>query len=216
MIVVQPRIYVPPEIMKGIASGELVRVGSVVRVTKTGRIFKLLPELAKDRESQETAKAAASGVRRLRSLVDIKDPRQIAGAVIFGAIAAGGILYFATKKRKESDDPGMPDWIREYNFSWSAYLEAIQEGALEIHIIDRLIAALEAIKKHEAEGRVALSFSTEQSEQLVNIVVKYTKELAEANSIELDEMQRADTEHASVVDMRRYLEMQRQIFSEVA
>lgn len=216
LLVVQPRIYVPPEILKGIASGDLYRVGSVVREAANGRIFKLLSEVPRERESEEVVKAAAKGARGLTKAVDFKDPRMIVGAVIVGTVIAGGVLYFATRKRKESDIPELPDWIRDYNAAWAAYLDAIQNGALDTDTIDRLIAALDALKEHENDGTVGLYFSTEQADQLVSLVVRYTTELAEANSVELDEIQGPDSEPASVVHIRRYLEAQRRIFGNAA
>jgi hypothetical protein len=215
-LVVQPRIHVPPEILKGIARGDLYRVGSVVRETANGRIFKLLSEVPKERESEQVVKAAAKGAGSLTKAVDFKDPRMIVGAIIVGTVAAGGILCFATRKRKESDIPELPEWIRDYNAAWAAYLEAIQIGAMGTGIIDRLIDALDALKHHENDGTVGLYFSTEQAGQLVDLVVRYTTELAEANSVELDEMQRPDSDLASVVHIRRYLEAQRKIFGDAA
>ena len=216
LLVVQPRIDVPPEILKGITSGYLYRVGSVVRETANGRIFKLLSEVPEERESEEVVKAAARGARGLTKAVDFKDPRMIVGAVIVGTVVAGGVLYFATKKRKESDITELPDWIRDYNAAWAEYLEAIQKGALDTDTIDRLIVALDALKEHENDGTVGLYFSTGQTEQLVNLVVRYTTELAEANSVELDEIRKPDSELASVVHIRRYLEAQRRIFGDAA
>lgn len=214
MVVVQPTIYIPPEISLRIATGELFRIGSVVRVTDSGRIFKHLSEVPKGRESQEVVQAAAIGVKRLRKFVGSRGPQLIVGALI--VIAAGGIFYLATLRRTMSEESEFPDWIRSYNVSWSVYLEAIRKRTLDIDTIDQLISALDGLKQHEGEGKVALNLSTEQAEQLVRLIVDYTTELAEANSIELDHIRGIDAEQTSVIDMRRYLEAQRQIFKDVA
>ncbi|KMS74432.1 hypothetical protein ACM01_14205 [Streptomyces viridochromogenes] len=85
-------------------------------------------------------------------------------------------------------------------------------------IINRLIADLDVVKAYSDEdGSVTLDFSTKHAEMLVNIVVDYTRQLAEANSVDLNELQGGPTsENSAVVDLRRHLEVQRKIFTEAA
>jgi hypothetical protein len=97
-------------------------------------------------------------------------------------------------------------------------LEAIGSGSLDSGLIDRLIADLDVLKQNADSGSISLELSLEESDKLVHLIADYTSKLAEANSVELSGLDEADTDSADgvIVDMRRYLEAQRQIFDESA
>jgi UPF0288 family protein (methanogenesis marker protein 3) len=99
-----------------------------------------------------------------------------------------------------------------------AYLEAVRKGRLDAGIVGQLISDLDAVKAHSNSDSITVDFSPEQSETLVNLVVDYTRKLAEANSVELNELQEQtpDSENDAVVYLRRHLEVQRQIFTGAA
>ena len=207
---------IPVEVYASLASGDLVRYGGVVRDLE-GHIVKHLEEVLSP-DSEEAAERAIAAAKKLTNKIDLTDPRLLAGAIVIGVATIGGTLYFLTRKPKSPAKPKLPEWVVDYNASLTAYLKAVQDGTLDAEIVDRLICHLEALKEHEADGQVILDFSTEQAEQLVNLVVGYTRELAKANSVDLNEIedQSSNPEQASVIDMRHYLEVQRRIFNDVA
>jgi hypothetical protein len=51
---------------------------------------------------------------------------------------------------------------------------------------------------------------------LVELVMEYTSKLAEANSVELEDLDTPSAGEATVVDFRRHLEAQRRIFRRAA
>ncbi|MFF0201818.1 hypothetical protein [Streptomyces sp. NPDC005017] len=158
--------------------------------------------------SNEKAAARAAGM--------LKNPRVLIPTAIVGTVAA---VIFAAKKRKQTAKPEVPECVRSCNASLAAYVEAVHERRLELDIIDRLIADLDAVKAYSDEdGRITLEFSTKHAEMLVNIVVDYTRKLAEANSVDLNELQGVAPapENEAVVDLRRHLEVQRKIFTDAA
>ena len=75
---------------------------------------------------------------------------------------------------------------------------------------------MDVLKENADSGSISLELSLEESDKLVRLIADYTNKLADANSVELSGLGE-DTDSADViVDMRRYLEAQRQIFDESA
>ncbi|WP_329178594.1 hypothetical protein OG754_31520 [Streptomyces decoyicus] len=201
--------YIPPEIEAGLLGGNLIQYGGVVR-NQMGQIVKHLKEVPLP-VCNEKAVARVAGM--------LKNPRFLIPITVVGAVAAGAAAIVATKKRKHTGKCEVPECIQSYNASLAAYVEAVHEGRLEVDIIDRLIADLDAVRAYSGEdGSITLDFSTKHAEMLVNIVVDYTRQLAEANSVDLNELQGVApaSENDVVVDLRRHLEVQRKVFTEAA
>jgi hypothetical protein len=208
-VIIQPTLDIPPNIEVGLTSGELIRYGGVVRA-RTGNIVTHLREVPGPANSEET-------VGRVE--VSLKRPWVIITATALSAVAAVGITaIIAARKREQTGKPEMPECVENYNVSLRAYLEAVREGSLDEGIIGQLISDLDAVKAYSDNGSITVDFSTEQSETLISLVVDYTMKLAEANSFELNELQgqAPDSENDAVVDLRRHLEVQRQIFTRAA
>jgi hypothetical protein len=207
-VIIQPTFYISPDIEEGLNSGDLVRYGGVVR-DRMGNIVKHLKEVPRPANSQETVGRVAASAKR---------PWVIITAITLSAMAAGVTAIVAARKRDETGKPEVPECVENYNLSWAAYLEAVREGSLDAGIIGQLISDLDAVKEYSNNGSIAVDFSTEQSETLVNLVADYTRKLAEANSVDLNELQgqAPASENDAAVDLRHHLEVQRQIFTGAA
>ena len=198
--------YIPPEIEAGLLGGNLIQYGGIVR-NQMGQIVKHLKEVPLP-VGNEKAVARMAGM--------LKNPRVLIPITVVGTVVA---VIVAAKKRKQAGKPEVPECVHSYNASLAAYVEAVHEGRLELDIIDRLIADLNAVKTYSGEdGSITLDFSTKHAEILVNIVVDYTRQLAESNAVDLNELQGVapTSENDAVVDLRRHLEVQRKIFTEAA
>jgi hypothetical protein len=207
-VVIQQVTYdIPPDIWVGLKSGEFSRFGSVVRNRK--EIITHLKEVSLPGASQE------GEMRRIAA--GLKHPKAIA-AIGLGTVILGGLVIFAARKRKQDPKPRMPNCVENYNASLGAYLEAVRSGNLDADIINRLISDLSTVKENSDSGNIAIDFSTEQSDTLVQIVVDYTRKLAEANSIELSDLPELapDSEENVIIDLHRHLEVQKQIFDGAA
>ncbi len=217
-VILPVNFAVPPEIAAKIGAGALRLFGGVVRDLE-GHIVMHLKE-AGPPEAEEVAKKAVAVAKKLTDKLDLTDPKFVAGAVVVGAATIGGILYFVTRKPKQSAKPlapEVPEWVKEYNGALTAYLGAIQDATLTVEVIDRLIAALDVLEAQEGDDRVVLDLSKDEAAQLLNLVVSYTDELAKANSVDLSKPdEQTDSEGASILDLRRYLEIQRKIFRDAA
>ena len=208
-MIVQPTFYIPPEIAAGLLSGDFIRYGGVVRDT-AGRLVVHLREVPTPENAvEEVAKRAAASIKNPWVAV-------AAGALIL--VAVGGAVVLAVKSQKKDAKPEVPECVKQYNGSLRTYLEAIRAGRLDVETIDRLIADLDAVMAYAEVSDTAVAFSAEQLETLTKIVIEYTTRLAEANEIVLDEPEpvAAGAEGNVVVDLRRYLEVQRRIFDEAA
>jgi hypothetical protein len=208
-MIVQPTFFIPPDVATGLLSGDFIRYGGVVRDT-AGRLVIHLKEIpTPEKAVEEVAKRAATS---------IKNPWVALGAGALMLVAVGGGVLLAVKSRKKDANPEGPECVKQYNESLRTYLEAIRTGSLEAETIDRLIADLDAVKAYAEGGDATVAFSAEQLETLTKVVVEYTTKLAEANQIELDEPEQvaAGAEGNVLVDLRRYLEVQKLIFDEAA
>lgn len=75
------------------------------------------------------------------------------------------------------------------------------------------MSALNELKQHKDYEKFSIALSTEDLDALVNRIYDYTIQLARNNEIELTEKERTYTDN-SVVNLQKYLEIQRRIFEE--
>jgi hypothetical protein len=207
MIIKQVAYEIPPSIMAGLTNGEFSTFGSVVR-DRVGTIAYL-------KEVPLPVKNHVVDMGRIAE--GLKNPKAII-AIGLGAVVVGGIEIWAAGKKKQNTKPEMPKCVENCNASLSAYLEAARNGKLDADIVNRLISDLDAVKENSDSGKIAIDFSIEQLDTLVKLVMDYTRKLAEANSVELSELQEPapDSEDNLIIDLRRYLEAQKQIFNRAA
>jgi len=211
MAVIQVPLEIPNEVLARVLTGEYVRHGGVVR-DLAGQLVKHLKDASLGTEPQEAAArtSIASALTRPKSIV-------IGMGVVAVAATAGGVA-FITARRKKAAEPELPTCVTTYNASLTAYLDAARNGNLDAGIIDRLIDDLDAVMDESDSGKITIDFSAEQSRTLVGIVADYTRDLAEVNNLELNDLQQhaPGSERGTVIDLRRYLEIQGRIFDGAA
>lgn len=208
-MIVQPTFHVPLDIEVGLLSGDFIRYGGVVRDT-AGRLVTHLKEIpAHEKSVAEGAKRAA---------LSLNNHWVVVGVGVLTLVAVGGGVVLALKKRKKDAEPVVPECVQSYTDSLRAYLDAIQNGTLDGQIIDRLITDLDAVLAYGDEGDMTVAFSPDQLASLTQVVLEYTAELAKANDVELDgiDTPSESAEDGVVIDLRRYLGLQRRIFGEAA
>ena len=211
--VVQITYDVPLDIAKGLATGELSMLGTAA-VRNSKHIAAHIREVSRTISDGDEPVAAAMAK-------SAKNPRFVIiglGVVAVAAVGGGVAVWARSKKKQSAAEYETPECVVNYNASLAAYLEAIGSGSLDSDLIDRLIADLDVLKQNADSGSISLELSLEESDKLVHLIADYTSKLADANSVELSGLDEADTDSADgvIVDMRRYLEAQRQIFDESA
>lgn len=211
MPVVQITYDVPLEIAKGLATGELKMLGTTA-VRNNTHIAAHIREVSRTiSDGDDTIGAAIAK--------SFKNPRfVIIGLGVVAVAAVGGVAVWVKGKKQQAAAPEAPECVASYNASLAEYLEAIGSGSLDADLITRLISDLDALKENLDSGTISLELSVGESEELVRILADYTSTLADANSVELVGLDEANSESADgvIIDMRRYLVAQRQIFGESA
>ena len=167
-----------------------------------GQIVTHLKEAPRPGKEPAAAQPAAALLKDRRVVTVI-----VLGVIVLGTATGGTIAFLAVKDRMQARK-----CVKNLNASLVAYLEAARDGNLDEGTISRLITDLDAAEEYSDNGQVAVAST------LVDLVIDYTSKLAEANSVDLDELQEEGqaAEKGTVVDLRRHLEVQRKIFTEAA
>lgn len=200
---------VPPEIASKLATGELVRFGSVVRDSK--EIVLHLKEVQ--------IPSAEEGLVAAAKAVISKNPKVSVG-VGLALVAAGSAYVWSAKKRKRNSviDPEVPASVSALKEALAKYLEALQSGSLDAEIVNRLVSALDTVGEDADSGNLTIELSTEQLSALVDLVADYTRELADANGIM--RINSGDSIESPAVapigELRRRLQYQQRVFNEAA
>jgi hypothetical protein len=208
MPVVQVALHFTDEILAGIARGVYTVNGSVVR-DLTGAIVMHVPEI----------KMPLTAVKFEMPHVpaSLKDPKVLA-VIGIGVVVTLGITAFVAGKKKTDATPDVPKTIQDYDSALSAYLIAIHSGSLEASILNDFIAALNSLQLAIDSGTITLQGSPELSTKLLGIVREYTTKFAEANGIEVSELDALapDSGADSISGLRYYLETQKRIIDSAA
>ena len=197
---------IPPEIAQGLASGEFIRHGGLVR-DSAGQIVAHLKEIG-----SEFTKSNPDLARAVKSRGGIV----VGGMLLIVFVAAGsGTALWRSWKRKAQTSKRVVSCVNSYNEALVGYLAAIQDQTLIGDVVNRLVASLEdlVLIGEEVGDRVVVT-----SDGLLEFVVGFTKTLAEANSVSPPELEIMDESEpqAAVVEMRLCLLAQREILNREA
>ena len=194
---VQVVLDIPPDIYVGIESGELVRVGSVVRNAATGAIVKHLEEGRFP--AKETANGVASVAQRVWSSKEGKIAVvRLIGVALGVVVAAGGIVANKRSDQRRSET---------LNAALIAYLNAAETGEVTVEQ-DALSSAIEAARGKGSSDSVLIA------EKVVSLVEGYTVALAQANKTTWEPERGANV--VPLVRLESSLSAQRRIFGAAA
>lgn len=206
-------LEVPIETYVDLMSGKLTRYGSVVR--DNGKIVKHLTEVLNPKNSNSN-----NSVQIVDALKTIANKRKLLIGIGVAGLIAGSFVFYkihSYRKMKESDSQ-LSKSVAEFNDSLCKYLDAIQNGNMDIDKIDNLMSDLDKIIEEYTEGTINIDLSLTQISTLLNLISEYTKKLTEANSVELTEMETPSLslEDNSFVKLRYYLQIQKQVYNNLA
>lgn len=224
MAIIQVAYDVPNDVAVGLASGELMRFGSVIR-NRTG-IIKHLKEVSVSKaESSTVVKVASASVSTARSkslftnVKDIAKKHPVAAVVVgigAGVAIVGGIVYgrYRSKKKHIKGKIEMPAYGHSFNDVFCNYLDEIRTGALQKETLDTLMKELNQMKACIDNGELEISFSNEQLDTMIDIVFYYTRKLARANSYKIIEFKKPSIENTdgAISGLCHCLEIQKEIF----
>jgi uncharacterized protein (DUF697 family) len=204
MPIKQLTYYIPPNLEIGIMSGIYKRFGGVVRNAKTGEIVKHLNEVG-----EPTKKAGSAVMQAIK-----KHPVATIGIGVVATATTATISYFVKKKKEKEYKTNSPKCIIKFDTSLQKYIRAVRKGTLDEKIIDNLMKSLDRIMEDENGEKIVVELSKTELKQLVDIVYDYTKKLAKNNFVELEKFRQSSPN--LINNLHNYLEVQKQIFKEVA
>ena len=210
MPVIQDSFFIPDDIATGLATGLYRRIGSVVRYAvgpNKGQIVKHLKPI----DMKATEEAQGLGVKALQFVKQHKKGTIIT-LVVAVTVGTGAYVYNKVKSMESRV-------ITEFRAALRVYIDAIREGNMDIEKIDKLVAALEELKKHKDYEKISIQLTTEDLEVLVGRIYHYTIKLAKDNDIELteDELKASRAKNTgTIINLQNYLKAQKRIFEEVA
>ncbi len=174
--------------------------------------------LAKNVDNKRIAKhipavtdAAKEGASKAIDFVRLhqKETFIISSVLVVGGTIAGTVGYVAHRKHRKLD--------RQFGLALQEYLDSARKGTLNIDILNTLINSIEAIEKNNPKKSINFNIPAAQFSDLVNCIFDFTKRLAEANNINTRSINRPKYFHKKTSDdLKYYLNMQKQIFEQVA
>lgn len=167
---------IPKEIALGLASGEYVQYGGVVR-DAAGHIVKHLEPADVSNDVNKAIQVAAQAIQ----LAKENKKTAIGVLAVAGVAAAGGAVYAGVahlqhKKEERARKTAMDD----FNAAFSEYLKALGNSELTVEKIDELENTISALSG--SEKGCAIEIESEQFKGLVKSVRDYTERLSKANS----------------------------------
>jgi hypothetical protein len=200
MPVVNVNLVLDEATYKGVMDGALELYGMVK--DQKHRVRKHLPTVFDS--AKEGASKAIDIVRNHK-----KELLIVGGLVIVGGTVIGTVSYFTQKEKRQAK--------KQFGKSLQVYLDAAQNGALTIDILDALISDLDTIAKLYKGEDVPLNISAKNLTALLNSIYEYTQQFAQANNVKAYDIKAPKRfKKNTVLDLQQYLKVQREILSKAA
>lgn len=203
MAITQIAFKIPPEIQAGIDADALLRFGGVVR-DRAGHIVKHLEEVSMPEADNSAGENTVVQFAK-------KNKYFIIGIAI--AAIAAGVIYVVVKNKKNKEER-IPKCVADFNESFAEYVDSIKMGAVSEKKIDKVMIALEEIRRNQEKETITITFSVENISLLLGMVRDYTMKFAEANSFET--LEEDIKEYDEIDGLQHYLKIQKQIFEKCA
>ena len=167
---------VPKEIALGLASGEYVQYGGVVR-DAAGHIVKHLEPADVSNDVNKAIQVAAQAIQ----LAKENKKTAIGVLAVAGVAAAGGAVYAGvTHLQHKKEERARKTAMDDFNAAFSECLKALGDSELTVEKIDELENAISALSG--SEKGCTIEIESEQFKGLVKSVRDYTERLSKANS----------------------------------
>lgn len=167
---------VPKEIALGLASGEYVQYGGVVR-DAAGHIVKHLEPVNVSNDANRAMQVAAQAIQ----LAKENKKTAIGVLAVAGVAAAGGAVYAGvTHLQHKKEERARKTALDDFNAAFSEYLKALGNSELTVEKIDELENAISALSG--SKKGCTIEIESEQFKSLVKSVRDYTERLSKANS----------------------------------
>lgn len=203
---------VPKEIALGLASGEYVQYGGVVR-DAAGHIVKHLEPADVSNDANKAMQVAAQAIQ----LAKENKKATIGVLAIAGVAAAGGAVYAGvTHLQHKKEERARKTALDDFNAAFSEYLKALGNSELTVEKIDELENAISALSG--SEKGCTIEIESEQFKSLVKSVRDYTERLPKANSAKSsnDVFKLFEKKPNDISGLKECLATQREILTQAA
>ena len=200
MPVVNVNLVLDEATYRGVMDGALKLCGMVK--DQKHRVRKHLPTVLDS--AKEGAAKAIDIVRNHKKELII-----VGGLVIVGGVVVGTVSYFTQKEKRFAQ--------KQFGKSLQVYLDAAQNGALTVDILDSLISDLEAVSKLYKGEEIPLNISTKNLTALLNNIYDYTQQFAQANNVNTYDIRAPKRfKKNTILDLKQYLTAQKEILTKAA
>lgn len=203
---------VPKEIALGLASGEYVQYGGVVR-DAAGHIVKHLEPANVSNDANKAMQVAAQAIQ----LAKENKKAAIGVLAVAGVAAAGGAVYAGvTHLQHKKEEGARKTAMDDFNAAFSEYLKALGNSELTVEKIDELENAISALSG--SEKGCTIEIESEQFKSLVKSVRDYTERLSKANSAKSSNVvfKLFEKKPNDISGLKECLAMQREILTQAA
>lgn len=205
---------VPKEIALGLASGEYVQYGGVVR-DAAGHIVKHLEPANVSNDVNKAIQVAAQAIQ----LAKENKKTAIGVLAVAGVAAAGGAVYAGvTHLQHKKEERARKTAMDDFNAAFSEYLKALGNSELTVEKIDELENAISALSGSEKGCTIEIEIESEQFKSLVKSVRDYTERLSKANSAKSsnDVFKLFEKKPNDISGLKECLATQREILTQAA
>ena len=215
MAIIQPTIEVPDDIYTDYIVGNVDIMG-LAKNAENARILKHLNLVANNylEESVESVEEVVTSVyvedtdSVESSEIEAANNNKLIGVGIVIALVATGVGFWIYHKVNQKK-------IENLTTCLNAYITAVNDQNLTIEHIDNLINAMDAIKTRKRK-KIKIGMSTDQLSALIDCLCNHTKNLANANNIELDEEYTEEETNDVFLKFRKDLIYQKEILQKAA
>lgn len=208
----QAAFDVPKEIALGLASGEYVQYGGVVR-DAAGHIVKHLEPANVSNDVNKAIQVAAQAIQ----LAKENKKTAIGVLAVAGVAAAGGAVYAGvTHLQHKKEERARKTAMDDFNAAFSEYLKALGNSELTVEKIDELENVISALSG--SEKGCTIEIESEQFKSLVKSVRDYTERLSKANSAKSsnDVFKLFEKKPNDISGLKECLATQREILTQAA
>ena len=117
-------------------------------------------------------------------------------------------------KNKKGEEIKIPKCVADFNEAFMSYIDSIKKENNSKDKIEKVIVALDNIKKEQIEGNIDIEFLIENASLLIDMIKNYTEKLAEGNSFEITDYEPQNAEE--IICLQHYLNIQKQVFDQCA
>lgn len=207
MPIIQVPLDVPEDVYRDVLKGKLEILGMAKDAHH--RVRKHIPR-AKVAKADKAPEIKKTGVLQV-----IKDHK--VGVIVVGVAAAvAGVGTYAYQSWKENKREEAERRVEDFKKALQEYLNASRKGNLNTKVVDNLLKSIEELEEKKLGKDIELTIPAAQLAELINSIFTYTESLAKANEFKAKVKKPKSGTNGSIVSLKTYLEIQKQILESAA